>query len=260
LSITSTPLIELSGVSLRYGGNPPVLHDIDLSLAAGSFHFVSGPTGAGKTSLLRLLSLSVPPTTGSIRLFGQEIDTLARESVVALRQRIGVVFQDFRLLEHLSAFDNVALPLRINGADEEETATFVADMLGWLGLGDKLATLPSALSIGQRQMLCIARAVVGKPRLLLADEPTSNIDSRNAERLMNLFIQMQELGTAVVFATHSDSLMARHDYPVLLLARGRLSRQPGRRRAADAEAPDGAADESVDGSATTPASPAAVEG
>ena len=260
MSITSPPLIELSRVSLRYGDSPPVLYDIDLSLAAGSFHFVSGPTGAGKTSLLRLLSLSVPPTTGSIRLFGRQIDTSAREDVAALRQRIGVVFQDFRLLEHLSAFDNVALPLRINGADEEETATFVADMLGWLGLGDKLATLPPALSIGQRQMLCIARAVVSKPRLLLADEPTSNIDSRNAERLMNLFIQLQELGTAVVFATHSDALMARYAYPVLLLARGRLGRQPRHGRAADAEAPDGSADESADGLVTAPASPAAVEG
>ena len=228
MTVTATPLLQLDGVSLRYGDGALVLHDIDLTLAAASYHFLSGPTGAGKTSLLRLLSLSVPPSTGSIRLFGRQIDTLAREEVATLRQRIGVVFQDFRLLEHLSVFDNVALPLRINGADEDETASFVADMLGWLGLGDKLEVLPRDLSMGQRQMVCIARAVVGKPRLLLADEPTSNIDGKTAERLMNLFIQLHKLGTAVLFATHSDALMARYPYPILRMADGRLSLQPRR--------------------------------
>lgn len=200
-----------------------MLHDIELRLEAGSFHFLSGPTGAGKTSLLRLLSLALPPTTGAMTVFGHDISTLDRAGIAALRQRIGVVFQDFRLLEHLSAFDNVALPLRINGADEDETARFVADMLGWLGLGDKLDALPADLSMGQRQMICIARAVVGKPRLLLADEPTSNIDAKNAERLMNLFIQLHKLGTAVVFATHSQALLDRHAYPILEMAAGRLS-------------------------------------
>ena len=209
-------------MSLRYGDAADVLRDIELELEAGSFHFLSGPTGAGKTSLLRLISLSLPPTAGTIRLFGQDIATLDRAGLAALRQRIGVVFQDFRLLEHLSSFDNVALPLRINGADEDETARFVADMLGWLGLGDKLEALPADLSMGQRQMLCIARAVVGKPRLLLADEPTSNIDAKNAERLMNLFIQLHKLGTAVVFATHSQALMDRYPYPVLEMRAGRL--------------------------------------
>ncbi len=208
---------------MRYGDAAPVLHGIDLRLDAGSFHFLTGPRGAGKTSLLRLIGLSVPPASGSIRLFGREIDRLDREELAALRQRIGVVFQDFRLLEHLSAFDNVALPLRINGADEDETARFVADMLGWLGLGDKLEALPEALSMGQRQMICIARAVVGKPRILLADEPTSNIDAENAERLMNLFIQLHRLGAAVIFATHSTALMERYPYPVLRMAKGRLT-------------------------------------
>jgi cell division transport system ATP-binding protein len=222
--LTKAPgiIVQLEAVDLRYGDAAPALHAIDLSLEAGSFHFLSGPTGAGKTSLLRLLSLSLPPSQGTIRLFGQDAATLDRAALAALRQRIGVVFQDFRLLEHLSAFDNVALPLRINGADEAETARFVADMLGWLGLGDKLDALPADLSMGQRQMICIARAVVGKPRLLLADEPTSNIDARNAERLMNLFIQLHKLGAAVVFATHSETLMQRYPYPVLEMSAGRL--------------------------------------
>lgn len=222
LGIESTTILELAGVTMRYGAGPPVLHDIDLQLEAGSFHFLTGPSGAGKTSLLRLLSLAEPPSSGSITLFGQEIDRLDHARRVALRQRIGVVFQDFRLLEHLSAFENVALPLRINGADDEETASFVADLLGWLGLGDRLEALPETLSMGQQQMLGIARAVVGRPRLLLADEPTSNIDAENASRLMNLFIQLHRLGTAVVLATHSRSLIESHPYPVLRLDHGRL--------------------------------------
>ena len=258
--------MQLSGVSLRYGEAAPVLHDIDLRLEAGGFHFLSGPTGAGKTSLLRLMSLSLPPATGVMRLFGHDIATLDRAGIAALRQRIGVVFQDFRLLEHLSSFDNVALPLRINGADEDETARFVADMLGWLGLGDKLDALPADLSMGQRQMICIARAVVGKPRLLLADEPTSNIDAKNAERLMNLFIQLHKLGTAVVFATHSQTLLDRYPYPILEMAAGRLTaaRRPAAAApavgpaAAEAPPAEAATGESEDGQGEVPdAAPAA---
>ena len=216
-------ILQLDGVDLRYGDTPPVLHGLDLTLQAGSFHFLSGPSGAGKTSLLRLISLSHPPSRGTVRVFGREIDKINREELATLRQRIGVVFQDFRLLDHLSAFDNVALPLRIGGADEEQTARFVADMLGWLGLGDRLEARPAELSMGQRQLVCIARAVVAKPRLLLADEPTSNIDAKNAERLMNLFIQMHRLGTAVVIAPHSAELLRRYPYAVLHIAQGRLT-------------------------------------
>lgn len=253
MSAAPPPILQLKDVSLRYGGGPAVLHDIDLAIAPGSFHFLSGPTGAGKTSLLRLLSLTIPPSKGSIRLFGNEIDKTPRDELAVLRQRIGVVFQDFRLLEHLSAFDNVALPLRINGADESETKHFVADMLGWLGLADRLDALPPDLSMGQRQMVCIARAVVGRPRLLLADEPTSNIDSRNAERLMNLFVELHNLGTAVVLATHSDALIERYAHPVLGIARGRLSLQPRRSMAfAPGTKPGPGAGGTVDRPATMP--------
>jgi cell division transport system ATP-binding protein len=223
LTGAAATILQLDGVDLRYGDTPPVLHGLDLTLQAGSFHFLSGPSGAGKTSLLRLISLSHPPSRGTVRVFGREIDKINREELATLRQRIGVVFQDFRLLDHLSAFDNVALPLRIGGADEEQTARFVADMLGWLGLGDRLEARPAELSMGQRQLVCIARAVVAKPRLLLADEPTSNIDAKNAERLMNLFIQMHRLGTAVVIATHSAELLRRYPYAVLHIAQGRLT-------------------------------------
>ena len=231
-----TTILQLDGVSLRYDTAPSVLHGINLKLNTGSFHFLSGPTGAGKTSLLRLISLSLPPTSGSIRVFGREIDKINRDELAGLRQRIGVVFQDLRLLEHLSAFDNVALPLRINGADEDETVKFVADMLGWLGLGDKLESLPASLSMGQRQMVGIARAIVSKPRLLLADEPTSNIDAANAERLMSLFVQLHKLGATVVLATHSEALMDRYPYPVLRMVAGRLS-VPTAEPAADRDRP-----------------------
>lgn len=220
---TAATILQLDGVDLRYGDTPPVLHGIDLTLQAGSFHFLSGPSGAGKTSLLRLISLSHPPSRGTVRVFGRALDKINREELAALRQRIGVVFQDFRLLDHLSAFDNVALPLRIGGANEDQTARFVADMLGWLGLGDRLEARPAELSMGQRQLVCIARAVVAKPRLLLADEPTSNIDAKNAERLMNLFIQLHRLGTAVVIATHSAELLRRYTYAVLHISHGRLT-------------------------------------
>jgi cell division transport system ATP-binding protein len=254
LSTPPSIILQLSGVGLRYGEAAAVLHDIDLRLEAGSFHFLSGPTGAGKTSLLRLMSLSLPPTTGAMRLFGDDIATLDRTGIAVLRQRIGVVFQDFRLLEHLSAFDNVALPLRINGADEDETARFVADMLGWLGLGNKLDALPADLSMGQRQMICIARAVVGKPRLLLADEPTSNIDAKNAERLMNLFIQLHKLGTAVVFATHSQTLLDRYPYPILEMAAGRLraARRPAPKTPADTPVAEAAPPKAVAGDPENP--------
>ena len=257
MSTAPAIILQLSGVGLRYGEAAAVLHDIQLRLEAGSFHFLSGPTGAGKTSLLRLMSLALPPSTGTMRLFGQDIATLDRAGIAALRQRVGVVFQDFRLLEHLSSFDNVALPLRINGADEDETARFVADMLGWLGLGDKLDALPADLSMGQRQMICIARAVVGKPRLLLADEPTSNIDAKNADRLMNLFIQLHKLGTAVVFATHSQSLLERYPYPILEMTAGRLS-PPRRPRAATG--PDGPPVGPSDGSTSEAPSPEPAPG
>lgn len=207
---------------MRYGMADEVLRGVDLTVVAGSFHFLVGPSGSGKTSLLRLISLSHPPSRGTIALFGRDVARLDRAEAAALRRRIGVVFQDFRLLDHLSAFDNVALPLRIGGADEEQISSFVSQMLAWLGLSDLIEVPPPKLSMGQRQLLAVARAVVTRPSLLLADEPTSNVDARRAERLMRLFTQMNELGTAVILATHSGELLRRYPFPVLEMAGGRL--------------------------------------
>ncbi len=219
-------ILRLRRVAMRYGGagaaGQEALRNVDLTLAAGSFRFLVGPSGAGKTSLLRLLSLSHPYCQGSIDLFGRDVSRLDREELAGLRRRIGVVFQDFRLLEHMSAFDNVALPLRIGGAGEEQISSYVSEMLGWLGLSDLIKVRPPQLSVGQRQLVAVARAVVTRPALLLADEPTSNVDHQRTRRLMHLFTALNEMGTAVVLATHSQDLLRRHGHPILQMEGGRL--------------------------------------
>ncbi|MCS6780604.1 MAG: ATP-binding cassette domain-containing protein [Geminicoccaceae bacterium] len=218
---------------MRYGSGEEVLRDIGLSINAGSFHYLMGPSGAGKTSLLRLLSLSQPASRGTVVLFGRDVARVDRDELGRLRRRIGVVFQDFRLLDHLTAFDNVALPLRIGGADPERISAYVSQMLCWIGLGDFIEARPPQLSMGQRQLLAVARAVVGRPDLLLADEPTSNVDPARAERLVHLFAELHKLGTAVVLATHSRELVRRWPFPVLHMERGRLIRAlPAEPRAA----------------------------
>ncbi|HEX2804421.1 MAG TPA: ATP-binding cassette domain-containing protein, partial [Sphingomicrobium sp.] len=174
----------------------------------GSFYFLAGASGAGKTSLLKLLYLAQRPTRGRIRLFGHDLSDAAREELPALRRRIGVVFQDFRLIRHLSAFDNVALPLRIAGRNEAEIASAVGEMLDWVGLGDRSGARPATLSGGEQQRVAIARAVITKPDLLVADEPTGNVDSDMAKRLLHLFAALNELGTTVVVATHDLGLIA----------------------------------------------------
>jgi cell division transport system ATP-binding protein len=229
---SGTTILQLHGVGMRYGSGDDVLRDIDLTINAGSFHYLVGPSGAGKTSLLRLMSLSAPASRGSVVLFGRDVALVDREELGRLRRRIGVVFQDFRLLEHLSAFDNVALPLRIGGADEERISSYVSQMLDWLGLGERMEAKPAQLSMGQRQLVTVARAVVTRPDLLLADEPTSNVEPARVERLMFLFTELHRLGTAVVLATHSRELIRRWAFPVLHLERGRLIRPVPTGRAA----------------------------
>ena len=214
-------LLRLEGVAVGYGGKE-VLHDVDLTLDAGEFRFLTGPVGAGKTSLLRVLGLSLPPAGGAVTVFNRELTRLGREEKANLRQKIGVVFQDFRLIEHLSAFDNVALPLRIGGADDARIGRFVPEILAWFGLAAETDTLPRNLSVGQRQLIGVARAVVTKPPLLLADEPTSGVDAARAKQVMRLFDELRRLGTGVVLATHGEGLPRRHPHPAWRLANGRL--------------------------------------
>ena len=189
-------------MGLRYGTGAEVLRDLDFRLSSGGFYFLTGPSGAGKTSLLKLLYLAQRPTRGRIKLFGEELSEAPRDDLPPFRRRIGVVFQDFRLIRHLSAFDNVALPLRIAGAREEEVEGPVREMLAWVGLADRASARPPTLSGGEQQRVAIARAVINRPELLVADEPTGNVDADMANRLMGLFAALNRLGTTVVVATH----------------------------------------------------------
>lgn len=216
-------MIRFEHVGLRYGVGPEVLSDIDFTLEPGSFHFLTGPSGAGKTSLMRLMYLGRKPTRGLITMFGKSINQMERTQLAAIRQRIGVVFQEFRLLPHLSAFDNVALPLRIIGRPEKEIQNNVDELLEWVGLGDYKKSLPLTLSGGQQQRVAIARAVIARPKLLLADEPTGNLDDEIGMRLMNLFEQLNRMGTTIVVATHNQAIMDRFGHPRLALDNGNLS-------------------------------------
>jgi len=216
-------VVRFESVGLRYGSGPEILSDVSFALAPGSFHFLVGPSGAGKSSLLRLIYLGQRPTQGKIHLFGEDANAAPRQRRPELRRRIGVVFQDFRLLNHLSALDNVALPLRLAGAKEGEVREHVAELLSWVGLGDHVNAYPLTLSGGEKQRVAIARAVIGRPRLLLADEPTGNVDAQSAVRLIHLFEELNKIGTTIVIATHNEELAARCGHPVFELAGGRLS-------------------------------------
>lgn len=215
-------MIQFEHVGLRYGVGPEVLSDIDFALEPGSFHFLTGPSGAGKSSLLRLMYLGMKPTRGLISMFGQNINQMQRAQLSAIRQRIGVVFQEFRLLPHLSVFDNVALPLRISGLKEKEVRSNVDELLDWVGLGDYKYALPDTISGGQQQRVAIARAVIARPKLLLADEPTGNLDDEIGYRLMNLFDQLNRMGTTIVVATHNQHMMDQFGHPRLIIQGGKL--------------------------------------
>jgi len=215
-------VVEFDSVGLRYGHGPEILQDVNFTLPAGSFHFLTGPSGAGKSSLLRMMYLAQKPSRGRVSLFGRDTFLARRYELPALRRRIGVVFQEFRLLDHLSILDNVALPLRISGASENDVHKFVPDLLSWVGLADHLHSKPPTLSGGQKQRVAIARAVIGRPDLLLADEPTGNVDDDIAMRLMYLFEELNKLGATVLVATHNESLVKRLNRPCLHLENGRL--------------------------------------
>lgn len=207
---------------MRYGRAPEVLRDVNLNLPAGSFHFLTGASGAGKSSLLKLIYLANRPSRGLISLFGQDVTAAPQGALPRLRRRIGVVFQEFGLLEHLSALDNVALPLRIGGDKPESYREDVVELLSWVGLGHRMHAMPATLSGGEKQRLAIARAVVGKPDLLLADEPTGNVDDEMSLRILRLFQELNKIGTTVLIATHDRDLVRRAGRPVFKLEQGRL--------------------------------------
>jgi cell division transport system ATP-binding protein len=215
-------MIRFENVGMRYGPGPEVLRDVTFQLEPGTFTFLTGPSGAGKSTLLKLLYLAEAPSRGLITLFGTDLATARRSAFPALRRRIGVVFQDFRLLSHLSAFDNVALPLRLAGRKTDDYIRDVEELLNWVGLGDRMNAKPPTLSGGEQQRVAIARAVVGQPDLLLADEPTGNVDPEIAQRLIRLFGELNRLGTTVLIATHDRGLIERSRSREMRLVDGRL--------------------------------------
>ena len=216
-------MLSFENVGLRYGPGNETLRDVSFSVEPNSFQFLTGPSGAGKTSLLRLILLSLKPTRGLVTIFGKDAAKLEKDAVTAIRRRIGVVFQDFRLLDHLSVYENVALPLRVLGREESSYRAEVIELLQWVGLDERKYSLPTVLSGGEKQRAAIARALIARPELLLADEPTGNVDPTLARRLLRLFIELHKSGTAVVIATHDLDLMNQYDSARrLVLADGRL--------------------------------------
>jgi len=218
----SGKVIQFENVGLRYGLGPEVLSDLTFDVHPNSFQFLTGPSGAGKTSLLRLMLMSLKPTRGVVRLFGREAASIPRNAMPGLRRKIGVVFQDFRLLSHLTTYENVALPLRVRGKEESDYRTDVTELLKWVGLGERMHVLPPVLSGGEKQRAAIARALIDQPEILLADEPTGNVDPPMARRLLRLFIELNRSGTAVVIATHDLGLMDQYEARRLVLTEGRL--------------------------------------
>ncbi len=226
-------VVEFHDVSLSYGeapardedDDPHILKGLNFQLPAGSFHFLTGPSGAGKTSLLKMIYLAQQPTSGEIALFGETIRAGDRAQSAALRRRLGIVFQEFRLLEHLNVFDNAALPLFVHGEAFKAYRDDVTELLTWVGLKHRLDAMPHVLSGGEKQRLAIARAVVTRPTLILADEPTGNIDYAMGLRIMRLFVELNRLGATVLIATHDESLVRASGMPVLELKDGAITRR-----------------------------------
>ena len=223
MSARESDIVQFDNVGLRYGTEREVLSNISFTLYSGRFYFLTGESGAGKTSLLKLLYLAQRPSRGAIRMFGRDVITLPRDKLPAYRRRMGVVFQDFRLVDHLSAFDNIALPLRVSGVREADLRGPVEDMLEWVGLANRADARPATLSGGEQQRVAIARAVIGRPEVLVADEPTGNVDPEMALKLMRLFEALNRLGTTVVVATHDLQLLRKvPDSLIMRLSKGTL--------------------------------------
>jgi cell division transport system ATP-binding protein len=214
--------IDMKDVGMRYGNGPEVLKDINLSIPSGSMHFLTGESGAGKTSLLSLMYLANRPIRGKMQIFNDDLDYMDKNKLALTRRRIGVTFQNYMLLDHLTILDNVALPLKIAGKSNKYIHEHVPELLEWIGLGKHIYSKPPILSGGQKQRVAIARAVINKPDIILADEPTGNVDEEMALKLLYLFVELNKRGAAVIIATHSNLLINQLKIPVLHLHKGKL--------------------------------------
>ena len=209
-------VISFANVGARYDGDEDVLSDVSFNVGAGAFYFLSGASGAGKTTLLRLIYHLHRPCRGIIKIFGKQTNNMSRDDITEMRHKMAIVFQEYSLLSHISVFDNVALPLRVRGVDEAKVKKLVTKTLEWVGLAKFADANPLTLSGGQQQRVSVARAIIVQPAIMLADEPTGNLDDENASRLMELFIQMNKMfGTTIILATHNSALMEKYKFPVM---------------------------------------------
>lgn len=201
-----TAVIELENVGYSYGGGE-LLSDVSIELVPGSFHFLTGPSGSGKTTLLKLCYGALLPTSGQVRVFGEDMRGLDRDQMAMLRRRIGVVHQDCRFLDHLPLADNIALPLTVSGREAEQEGGDLKDLMEWVGLSSRASALPPELSGGERQRAALARAVIMSPDVILADEPTGNVDWEMSQRLLKLLVELNKMGKTVLIASHDLALI-----------------------------------------------------
>ncbi len=218
-------IIKFERVSLQYEQGPYILQDVSFNLSPGTFHYLTGVSGAGKSSLLKLMYSGTKDYRGTVQIFDRDLRYLKHLELAHYRQQIGVIFQDFLLLDHLTTLDNIALPLRLKGEKWSESRKKAQQMMKWIGLQGFEDAMPTTLSGGQKQRAVIARSVINKPRLLLADEPTGNLDDENAAKLLYLFEELNHGGITIIMATHNKDLTAEFPHPIINLAEGRISIQ-----------------------------------
>lgn len=216
--------ISFANVAATYDGKRDVLTDVSFNISNGAFYFLTGASGAGKTTLLRLIYQLHKPSSGTIKLFGQACDGLSRNDISSLRHKMAIVFQEYSLISHMTVFDNIALPLRVRGFSSDKIKKLVTKTLEWVGLGKYAQSYPMELSGGQQQRVSVARAIIIQPKILLADEPTGNLDDENTSRLMELFIQMNKmLGTTIILATHNKKLLETYKFPIITVENHHVS-------------------------------------
>ncbi|MEZ5339791.1 MAG: cell division ATP-binding protein FtsE [bacterium] len=215
-------MIKFVNAGLTYPNMATGLKGVNLHIEKQEFAFIVGPTGGGKSSLLKLIYRDAVATEGKVLVFNKEISSLRVREIPYYRRRVGVIFQDFLLLPQKTAYDNVAYALHIRGATQRQISTLVPEVLDWIGLARKLKSYPGEMSGGEQQRLCIARAIVNKPDILLADEPTGNLDPDTSLEIMELITRINERGTTVLVATHDASIVNRFRRRTLVVRNGEV--------------------------------------